>query len=339
MSCPHTASAPRTLREVSVSLLKTDPVIARLETARAALLAATTIEAVKQIADVAAAAELYAKRQHLSEEAIGYAHALKTDALARLGELLRDMPKATGGLPYQARSTSSQKEPVAPTYADLGLDKKTAMVAQQLAALPSGTRQAIAQRETTLTEARRQEQHAARPYVVFPEGKFRVIYADPPWQYRDTRALAGYSETAAEQDYPTMSVAELSALAVADLAYRDSVLLCWATFPLLPDALTVVSAWGFEYKTAFVWQKPRGLFGHYHKADAELLLVATRGSCTPDEQLRRSQIIVADTGGHSRKPEAVREMIDALYVHGPRIELFARSQHEGWAVWGNDVKP
>jgi site-specific DNA-methyltransferase (adenine-specific) len=171
-----------------------------------------------------------------------------------------------------------------------------------------------------------------------PKGTYRVIYADPPWQYRDTRAgLGDYAETAAEQDYPTMSVEELGQLDVAGLAHADAVLFCWATFPLLPEALRVVAAWRFTYKTAFVWHKPRGSFGHYHKADAELLLLATRGSCTPDTDRRESQVLTAPVAGHSRKPAAARDLVDRLYTDGPRIELFARGPVAApWIAWGNE---
>lgn len=325
-------------------LVRLDPVIAKLETARQALAEAVSIQQVKQIADVAAAAEVYARRQQLGEEAIGYAHSVKIEALARLGELL----KATAGAGERAgKGRPSENLPdgkvFLPTLAELGISEKTSHIAQQLADLSPDVRVQIAERELTLTEARRQANHARRPFVQLPKGQYRVIYADPPWQYRDTRAGLGdgqrvdRAETAAEQDYPTMSVAELGDLDVRSLAGPDSVLFCWATFPLLPDALQVVKSWGFEYKTAFVWQKPRGSFGHYHKADAELLLVATHGSCTPDAETRPSQIFQAESTWHSHKPDSARGMIDALYPHGPRIELFARrSADKRWAVWGNE---
>jgi N6-adenosine-specific RNA methylase IME4 len=325
-----------------MSLIHADPVIAKLVMARGALREATSLHQVKKILDVAAASEVYARRQQLGEEAIGYAHEIKIEALGRLGELLTEMPKATGAQYGGRRPIDGVRaEPSIqhPTYAELGLEKKTAAIAQQLAALPSETRQAIAKRETTLTEARRQQQHAERPAVTLPEGAYRVLYADPPWQYRDTRAFRGYAETAAEQDYPTMTCDELARLDVGALAADDAVLFCWATFPTLPDALAVVAAWGFQYKTAFVWAKPRGSFGHYHKADAEMLLVATRGRCTPDVDTRVSQIVHAETDGHSRKPEAVRALIDTLYPYGPRLELFARRTPGGpWNVWGNEPR-
>lgn len=182
-----------------------------------------------------------------------------------------------------------------------------------------------------------------------PRGKHRVLYADPPWKYNDDRIGLGAGDssgksvdrasTAARNHYPTMSKTELCELGVKDLAAKDAVLFCSATFPLLPVALNVVKAWGFEYKTAFVWDKGRGSFGNYHKANAELLLVCTRGSCTPDIDEKEPQVIRCARGRHSEKPERFREMIDKLYPHGPRIELFRRGERpKGWKVWGPETK-
>ena len=193
-----------------------------------------------------------------------------------------------------------------------------------------------------LTEAMRQvkREEVAAKVEPLPSDKYRVIYADPPWQYNDSRAgIDGYDQTAAEHHYPTMSVADLSALEVGKLAAADSVLFCWATFPLLTDALEVVRAWGFSYKTAFVWAKGRPNFGHYHNASAELLLVCTRGSGVPDADKREDQVqTIARTGKHSSKPEEFRKLIDRLYATGKRIELFRRGQApKGWAIWGNEA--
>src|SRR5262249_28451991 len=85
-----------------------------------------------------------------------------------------------------------------------------------------------------------------------PEGKYRVLYADPPWQYSD-QLIAGYG--AAEHHFPTLSIDELCALKVGDLAAENSVLFLWATIPILPESLKVVEAWGFTYKTMFIWDK------------------------------------------------------------------------------------
>ncbi len=175
--------------------------------------------------------------------------------------------------------------------------------------------------------------------AALPAGKYRVIYADPPWQYRDQKAVDGYTGTAASNHYPTMPTTEICALDVRSIAATDSVLFCWATFPMLPDAMEVIRAWGFTYKTAIVWDKERPNFGNYHDASAELLLIATRGSCTPDASEREKQVQrIERTGRHSAKPEAFREIIDRLYPHGPRIEMFRRGDApDGWAVWGNEA--
>jgi N6-adenosine-specific RNA methylase IME4 len=146
------------------------------------------------------------------------------------------------------------------------------------------------------------------------------------------------ASSAAGDHYPTMTTDQLKALNVKALAAKDAVLFCWATFPLLPAELEIVKEWGFKYKTAFVWDKGRGSFGHYHTAEVELLLVCTRGSCTPDSDKRENQAQRWERAEHSRKPDAARAMIDRLYPHGPRIELFRRGvAPEGWSVWGNEA--
>jgi N6-adenosine-specific RNA methylase IME4 len=202
--------------------------------------------------------------------------------------------------------------------------------------------------ELTLTQATREmkKEQVSEKVAALPDGKHRVLYVDPPWSYNDTREGLGAGDgqkvdrasTAARDHFPTMSVAELSALDVKSIAAPDAVLFCWATFPLMIDALEVVKAWGFKYKTAFVWDKQRGTFGHYHKAEAELLLVCTRGSCTPDADAKENQIQRWPRAEHSRKPEEARQMIDRMYLHGPKVELFARgSAPLPWNVWGNEA--
>ena len=192
------------------------------------------------------------------------------------------------------------------------------------------------------TEALRQmrKEEISKKVKALPEGKFRVLYADPPWKYNDERELPGMNSTAAAHHYPTMTMAELQALDVRTLSAEDAVLFCWATFPLFDDQLEVIKAWGFKYKTAFVWDKGRANFGHYHKAEYELLIVATRGSCVPDADERPSQAIKAVRTKHSAKPEVARELIDKLYPQGPRLELFFRGEKppSGWKVWGAEAE-
>ena len=163
--------------------------------------------------------------------------------------------------------------------------------------------------------------------------KYRVVYADPPWQYGN-KLTDNYG--AAENHYPTMSIDELCALPVADLTEENAVLFLWTTSPLLEECFDVIRAWGFKYKTSFIWDKVKHNMGHYNSVRHELLLVCTKGSCTPDvSKLFDSVVSVERTAKHSEKPEVFREMIVTLYTSGRKIELFARKTMPGWETWGN----
>lgn len=170
--------------------------------------------------------------------------------------------------------------------------------------------------------------------------KYQAIYADPPWDYQQCR-LSG----SAKKHYPTMRIEELCALPVAEIADRDCALFLWATFPQLPEALRLIQAWGFVYKTvAFVWLKQNrkaltwfyGL-GFWTRSNAEICLLATKGH--PKRQSAGiHQLVISPVEHHSKKPDEVREKIVALMGDVPRIELFARQQTPGWDVWGNEVE-
>jgi len=169
-------------------------------------------------------------------------------------------------------------------------------------------------------------------------GKFNIIYADPPWLYRN-----GGNGRAA-QHYPLMPIKNICALPVHALAAQDCALFLWATFALLPEALQTISAWGFSYKsTAFVWIKPNkiapGWFvgtGFWTRANAEVCLLALKGH--PQRKAKDvQQLIIAPRREHSRKPDETRDRIVRLMGDLPRVELFARQTAPGWDVWGNEV--
>jgi N6-adenosine-specific RNA methylase IME4 len=170
--------------------------------------------------------------------------------------------------------------------------------------------------------------------------RYGVIYADPPWRY-DRKVGKGL----AEDHYPTMSIAEICALDVSGLADKDCALFLWATFPQLEEALRVINAWGFKYKTvAFVWLKTNRRahtwfygMGFWTRSNAEVCLFATRGK-PKRENKGIHQLIVSPVREHSKKPDEAREKIVALMGNIPRIELFAREETEGWDVWGNEVE-
>lgn len=169
--------------------------------------------------------------------------------------------------------------------------------------------------------------------------KYSVIYADPPWRYH-----CGGLTRGPERHYPTMKIEDIRALPVADLAADDCALFLWATLPQLKEALSVIEAWGFKYKTtAFVWiklnRKDSGIFwglGYWTRSNAEICLLALKGK---PKRIATNihQVIISHVEEHSKKPDEARRRIVALMGDVPRIELFARQAPPGWDVWGNEV--
>lgn len=174
--------------------------------------------------------------------------------------------------------------------------------------------------------------------------QYGIILADPPWAYK-VWSKKGMGRSA-ENHYPTMHIEDIRALPVGRLAAKDCALFLWVTMPTLPEALSVIKAWGFTYKTvAFVWikqnRKSPSLFwglGHWTRANAELCLLATKGN--PKRQSAAvHQVIVSPVEQHSKKPDMIRERIVSLMGDLPRVELFARQRVPGWDAWGNEVTP
>jgi len=200
---------------------------------------------------------------------------------------------------------------------------------EKLAAVKSG--------EKTLSQVIREVKHeeAQAGLAELPADKFRVVYADPPWSYGGT-GLDQYGP--AERHYPSMTIAQLCALDIKSITHENAVLFLWVTSPLLAECWPVIAAWGFNYKTSFVWDKVKHNFGHYNSVRHELLLVCTRGRCTPDaKELVDSVQTIERSAKHSEKPEQFRAIIEKLYTQGKRLELFARGQHAGWSAWGNEA--
>ena len=175
--------------------------------------------------------------------------------------------------------------------------------------------------------------------------KYQIIYADPPWLYKDT--LGGNAKMGA-MPYPCMTQEEINDLPISKLATKDCVLFMWVTMPKLQEGLDTIKAWGFTYKTcAFCWvkQNPKngGIFaglGRWVQGNAELCLLATKGK--PRREAKNvKQIVLAPRGRHSEKPAEVRDRIEKLMGAKENslsmIELFARQYADGWDCWGNEV--
>ena len=181
----------------------------------------------------------------------------------------------------------------------------------------------------------------------WPTGKYGAILADPPWSFRVWSKDTG-SGRSPSAHYNTMSFDDMAAMPVADLAADDCALFCWACWPSFPEALELIKAWGFTFKTmGFVWVKGEGLplfpddikaqvgMGYWTRANTEPCILATRGS---PKRLNADvrQTILDRRREHSRKPDDVHSRIERL-VAGPYLELFARSPRKSWTVWGNET--
>jgi N6-adenosine-specific RNA methylase IME4 len=162
--------------------------------------------------------------------------------------------------------------------------------------------------------------------------RFGTIYADPPWQYGNQATRAS-----TDNHYETMTVDEICALPVEPLAAERAHLHLWTTNAFLFDAKRVIEAWGFEYRSCFVWCKPQMGIGNYWRVSHEFLLLGVRGDAVTFQDKTLMSWESIERGQHSKKPEAVRRKIEAASMT-PRLELFARETTEGWAAWGDQVE-
>jgi N6-adenosine-specific RNA methylase IME4 len=173
------------------------------------------------------------------------------------------------------------------------------------------------------------------------EGGFGCLYADPPWQFL-SRSAKGRGRSA-DRHYNIMTLDDIKAMPVESVAAKHSVLLMWTTDPMLVNALAVMAAWGFTYKTTgFVWAKtgkkpgsfPIGL-GFWTRANPEIVLLGTRGK---PKRISAGvpKLIISPRRAHSQKPDETHGMIERLCA-GPYLELFARRRVKGWTCWGDEL--
>ncbi len=166
-----------------------------------------------------------------------------------------------------------------------------------------------------------------------PEGPFRVIVIDPPWQYN---ARAEDATHRAGNPYPDMTLDQIKALPVAKLAHVDCIVWLWTTNAFLKEAFECLESWGFENKTVLTWVKPRMGLGDWLRGTTEHCLMAVRGK--PVVVLtNQTTALSAATREHSRKPDEFYAMVDTL-CPGNKLEMFAREPREGWQAWGAEVR-
>jgi len=302
----------------------------------------------------AEACRVYANRIRLARSLQNRCAELRLRAERRLGQLLATMPRRKRG---QYPRQTSPAATFAPSLDELGFTRSQASRWQSISRIPTDTfeaeiAKAISADEDLTTAAfvrltktlntdggelvrswgggRAADSSRTLEGLIQTGQRFGCIYADPPWAYSNQGTRA-----ATHNHYPTMSVEAIAELRVADLALPAAHLHLWTTNGFLFEARRIMEAWGFSYRSVFVWIKPTIGLGNYWRCSHEFLLLGVKGKAPFRNRSLRSWISMP-RGAHSEKPEEVRDLIVQASA-GPFIELFARRRCAGWTTWGNQL--
>lgn len=175
--------------------------------------------------------------------------------------------------------------------------------------------------------------------TALPDKRYGVILADPEWRFEPYSRESGM-DRAADNHYPTSATEIIAARNVPSIAAEDCVLFLWATVPMLPAALHVMQAWGFEYKSHVTWDKIHIGTGYWFRNRHEMLLVGTRGDVpAPAMGSQFPSVIAIGRSDHSKKPDQFLELIENYFPTLPKIELNRRGPaRPGWDAWGNEME-
>ena len=173
-----------------------------------------------------------------------------------------------------------------------------------------------------------------------PTKKYEVIYADPPWSYRNKKT-GGSMISGSASKYKTMTIKEICALPIRQIADKNCILFLWVTTPLLPECLPILDAWGFKYKTMLTWRKIMSLgLGYWFRGQTEHLILATKGKVKAT-RMQIPNFHQCKAERHSQKPQYFRglaEQCAAKLGFENKLEMFARNSSEGWDVFGDEVE-
>jgi N6-adenosine-specific RNA methylase IME4 len=330
--------------------------LVKYDAACRALAQATRVDDVKAIKDKSEAMRAYA-RQIKNPQLEADAWEIRKRAEARLGELSAILDKA-GGPGRGKRLPTSGKSFKTASLKAAGISTSAANRYEQFSKLPESERErrirlgraaieagksaadAIIKQGDKKERRDQRERELGAKQQALPDKKYGVIYADPEWRFEPWSRETGM-DRAADNHYPTSAIEVIVARPVGTIAADDCVLFLWATAPMMPQAVLVMGAWGFDYKSQIVWRKTGGGrgTGYWFINEHELMLVGTRGNVpAPAPGTQWASVIDAPVTEHSEKPEIFAQMIQELFPSMPKIELNRRGPpRPGWDAWGNEI--
>jgi len=316
---------------------------------------AKRIDDVKSIKDKAEAMRAYARqiknpqleadaweiRKRAEDRIGGLSAKLEKSTLAGKGK--RNLP-ASGKVKAEELKAAGISTSAAQRYEkfnQLSDAEKEKRIAKGRAAIEAGKSiaDAIITQEDKRERREERERELADKITALPDKRYGVIVADPEWQFEPWSRESGM-DRAADNHYPTSVTEVIAARNVPSIAAKDCVLFLWATAPMMPHALLVMGAWGFDYRSQVVWKKDRMGTGYWFRNWHELLLVGVRGNIpAPAPGTQWDSVIDGDVAGHSTKPGRFLEMIEQYFPTIPKIELNRRGPaRPGWDAWGNEVE-
>ena len=182
--------------------------------------------------------------------------------------------------------------------------------------------------------------------IPFPNKKYSIIYADPPWYHPGDMVGGTGKGSNASRFYPTMLTKDIYELPVQDICEKDCLLFLWVISPMLQQGLRTGESWDFRYiTTGFVWDKQRILPGRYTMSQCELCLIFSKGNLIKSSTEDIRQFLSVKRGEHSTKPIIIKEYLDKMFPEHSKIELFARPlplerfipNNSDWDYWGDQV--
>jgi N6-adenosine-specific RNA methylase IME4 len=253
-----------------------------------------------------------------------------------LASLLK-YPRARRRAPGQCRSRNARADPGGRAGQDRGVGGRRAGDRARSGST-AGRRRARACPCLVKQERRAQrEVELAGKIQTLPDLKAGVLYADPPWRFEVYSRDTGLDRDASNH-YPVQVLKTIESIDIARIVADDCALFLWATMPMLPQALDVMAAWGFVFKSGVSWVKDRPGTGYWFRNQCELLLLGTRGNPPCPAPGTQWSAIFANVREHSRKPNEAYATIESYFPNVPKIELFARGNaRPGWTIWGPDA--